>query len=105
MAAWGVLRNLREEVEAKARMLIIAIVLDAIAPVAFLMGKRASNPRIVGVRLGDVAVIVGLERFFLERSRGQGAGRLIPSSPYRALRPRVQGKSSPGCDGCEEDCA
>jgi len=70
---WGVLRHLRAEVEASAPVLVTAIVLDALALAAFLIVKGSSDPLIVGVSLGGIAVVFAFERFFLRRVRGQGS--------------------------------
>jgi amino acid transporter len=66
---WGVLRHLRHKVEVSPAVLVTAIVLDAVALAAFIIVKGTSDPLIVGVSLAGVALIFGLERFFLQRVR------------------------------------
>jgi len=64
---WGVLRHLREEVEAKAWILITAIVLDVIVLGAFLWVKFQSDMLVIWASaIGLVLVFLG-ERLFLRK--------------------------------------
>ncbi len=69
---WGVLRHLKEEVDANAGVLIAAIVLDAVALVAFIAIKGRVDPLIVGVSLGGIGLVFGFEYVFLRRTRRDG---------------------------------
>ena len=64
---WGVLRHLRKDVEAKAWILISAIVLDAVMLVAFLYAKLNSDPAVVYTGIGGVAAVFAFEALFLRR--------------------------------------
>lgn len=66
---WGVLRHLREDVGAKAWVLVSAIGLDVAALTAFLVIKGAADPRIVAVAIVSIAGIFAFERLFLSRRR------------------------------------
>ncbi len=66
---WGVLRHLREDVQAKAWVLMSAIAMDAAALVAFLIIKGAADPMIVVIAVAAIAAIFVFERFYLARRR------------------------------------
>lgn len=68
---WGVWRHLRDDVGARAWVLIVAMLLDALALVAFLVIKGGADPLIVGIAAGSIALIFGFERYYLARRRGQ----------------------------------
>lgn len=64
---WGILRHLRDDVNASAWVLVTAIVLDATVLVALLMIKASSDTTVVyAAAVGIVVVFVG-ERFFLRQ--------------------------------------
>lgn len=64
---WGVLRHLREEVEAKAWILITAIILDVIVLGAFLWVKWQSDMLVIWASaIGLLVVFLG-ERWFLRK--------------------------------------
>lgn len=64
---WGVLRHLREEVEAKVWILITAIILDVIVLGAFLWVKWQSDMLVIWASaIGLLVVFVG-ERWFLRK--------------------------------------
>ena len=67
---WGVLRHLREDVKAKAWVLVSAIVLDAAALVAFFIIKGGADPMIVIIAVVSIAAIFAFEKYFLARRRG-----------------------------------
>jgi amino acid transporter len=74
---WGVYRHLREDVGAKAPVLITAILLDAVALGAFLVMKGQSDPLIVVIALVGMVAIFAFEHFYLSKA-GDGddtAGR------------------------------
>jgi amino acid transporter len=66
---WGVLRHLHEDVGANRVVLGTAIALDVVVLGAFLVVKGSSDPLIVAVSLGSVAVVVAFEHFYLRRVR------------------------------------
>lgn len=64
---WGILRHLREEVNASAWVLVTAIVLDAAVLVALLMIKASSDITVVyAAAVGIVVVFIG-EKYFLRQ--------------------------------------
>jgi amino acid transporter len=67
---WGVLRYLREDVQANALILVIAIVLDIVVLGAFLQIKAKTDMLIIIVAVAGLALVFGGEWFFL-RSRPQ----------------------------------
>ncbi len=67
---WGVLRYLREEVQANALILVIAIVLDIVVLGAFLAIKAKTDILIIIVSLVVLVLVFAGEWFFL-RSRPQ----------------------------------
>jgi amino acid transporter len=67
---WGVLRYLREDVGARAWVLVTAIALDTIVLGAFVYAKAVSDPLVVGVAAVGMALIFGFEGWFLRRHRG-----------------------------------
>jgi len=70
---WGVFRHLREDVGARAWVLITAIVLDFIVLGAFLVLKANSDPAIIVIAAGAIATIVAFEKFYLGRRRQEDA--------------------------------
>lgn len=66
---WGVLRHLRQDVEARAWILVTAIVLDAGALIAFLVIKGAADPTIVGIAVAAITAIFGFEHYYLAQHR------------------------------------
>jgi amino acid transporter len=69
---WGVLRHLHQDVGANRVVLGTAIALDIVALGAFLIVKGSSDPLIVAVSLGSIAVVVAFEHFYLRRLRATG---------------------------------
>ena len=70
---WGVFRYLREDVGAKAWVLLSAIVLDGAALAAFLVIKGRADLTIVIIAVVSIAAIFAFERFFLSRHRSAKA--------------------------------
>lgn len=68
---WGVFRYLRQEVRAKAWILLTAIGFDIIILGAFLYIKAATDSLILFVALAMIALIIGGERVFLRLTTGQ----------------------------------
>lgn len=68
---WGVLRYLRDDVGAKAWVLVSAIVLDAAALAAFLVIKGRADLTIVVIALVAIAVIFAFEMFYLGKHRAK----------------------------------
>ncbi|MCB1093600.1 MAG: amino acid permease, partial [Verrucomicrobiae bacterium] len=66
---WGVLRHLREEVEAKTAILITAIVLDLLILGAFVWVKMQSDLLVIWASVIGLAVVFVGERFFLRSLR------------------------------------
>ncbi|MGM0982096.1 MAG: APC family permease [Pseudomonadota bacterium] len=64
---WGVLRHLRNEVDANPIVLIIAILLDAIVLAGFLWVKATTDPLVLIVASVVMLAILVAERFFLSR--------------------------------------
>jgi len=62
---WGVLRHLREDVEARAWVLVTALVLDAVVLGAFIWVKLRMDPIVVGISLAGLVGVFVAERFFL----------------------------------------
>jgi len=67
---WGVFRHLRNEVDANASVLVIAILLDVIVLVGFLWVKATTDPLVLIVALVVMAAILIAERLFLSRKGG-----------------------------------
>lgn len=63
---WGVLRHLRKDVEAKAAIVITAIVLDTVVLGAFLWVKGTSDILVVIVSAILMVLIFGAEHWFLK---------------------------------------
>jgi hypothetical protein len=66
---WGILRHVHEEVKASRLVLCIAIVLDAIALVAFIVVKGSIDPLIIVISLASIFVIAAFEKLYLQRIR------------------------------------
>jgi len=64
---WGVLRRLREKIEARAWLPIATIVLDAAILAAFTISKVQSDPLTVGVAAGLAAVIFAAQAWVVTR--------------------------------------
>lgn len=70
---YGVLRYLREDVGARAWVLIAAILFDLIALGAFLFIKASADPIIVVIAIGSMAAIFAFEALYLGRLRDKEA--------------------------------
>ncbi|GAB5457368.1 MAG: APC family permease [Henriciella sp.] len=70
---FGVLRYLREDVEARAWVLITAILFDFTALGAFLFIKASADPIIVVIAFGSMAAIFVFEAFYLSKIRATEA--------------------------------
>jgi len=68
---WGVFRNLREEIGARASILLAALAADAVVLIAFTWVKLESDPAIVGYAVGGIAVVFLAEWLFLKRNANQ----------------------------------
>lgn len=66
---WGVLRNLRGDVDAKAWVLVTAIGLDAAALLAFVIVKGAADPTIIVIAVVAITAIFVFEHYYLSRQR------------------------------------
>jgi amino acid transporter len=62
---WGVLRHLREEVDAKGWVLITALGLDAVVLAAFVWVKLRHDPVVVAISVGGLILVFVLEHVFL----------------------------------------
>lgn len=67
---WGVLRYLREDIEAKAWVPVVAIILDLLALGGFVWVKLNSDPFVIGVAIVTMIIIAIAEQIFLKRSVG-----------------------------------
>ena len=67
---WGVWRHLKTDVDAQAWVLATAIVLDALALVAFIVIKGGADPLIVVIAVSSIVAIFGFERYYLAQKRG-----------------------------------
>jgi hypothetical protein len=70
---WGVFKYLRTELNAKAWVLLTALILDAVVLGAFLYLKLTTDPLVVAVSLGGMALIFGAEWWFLRTGDERGA--------------------------------
>lgn len=70
---WGVLRHLREEINANATVLVIAILLDAVVLAGFLWVKATTDPLVLVVASVVMAAILLAERLFLSRNGGSSS--------------------------------
>jgi len=66
---WGVWRHLRDDVGARAWVLVTAIILDAVALIAFLVIKGGADPTIVAIAVVSIIAIFTFERFYLTQQR------------------------------------
>ena len=71
---WGVLRHTRQEVKAKAWVLLTAISLDVVILGAFLAVKAQSDPLVLGIAAVGLVLIFGGEWWFLRLRRGEEQG-------------------------------
>lgn len=70
---WGILRHIREEIEASSLILITAIILDLVVLGAFLLVKAQTDMRVIySAAIGLVVIFLG-ERLFL-RQQQEDAG-------------------------------
>jgi len=70
---WGVFRYLRAELNARAWVLLTALTLDAVVLGAFLYLKLTTDPLVVGVGVGSMALIFGLEAWFIRHREAQNS--------------------------------
>jgi amino acid transporter len=70
---WGVLRHLRADVEARAWILVAALILDAIVLGCFLVIKGGSDPLIAVIAIASILAIFGFEKYFLSKARSADA--------------------------------
>jgi len=66
---WGVYRHLREDVGARASVLLTAMMLDIVVLGAFLAMKSQSDPLIIVIALAGITVTFAFERFYLAKAR------------------------------------
>ena len=66
---WGVLRHLRQKVNANIYILVSAITLDVIVLVAFIWVKWTSDPLVIWASLIGMALIAAGEILFLRKKR------------------------------------
>lgn len=65
---WGVFRNLRNEIGAKASVLLAALVADAVVLAAFAVAKLKSDPAVVAYAVGGIAIVFLAEWLFLRNA-------------------------------------
>lgn len=80
---WGVIRYLREDVEANAWVPAIAIFLDLLALGGFVWVKLNSDPFVIGVAFATMIVIAIGEQIFLVRSAAARQAGHDESHPHR----------------------
>lgn len=66
---WGVLKHLRSDVNAKAWVLVTALVLDLVVLLCFLYIKGSSDLLIIIIALVSIVAIFGFEKYFLSAKR------------------------------------
>ena len=66
---WGVLKHLRDDVNARATILVAAIVLDILILVSLVVLKWQADPFIVLTAVIGIAVVFGFERWYLAGRR------------------------------------
>jgi amino acid transporter len=66
---WGIFRHLREDVGARAAILVSAIILDVLVLGAFLALKGANDPLVVVVAIAAIGAVLVFEHFYLRRVR------------------------------------
>lgn len=66
---WGVYRYLRDDVGAKAWILLSAMLLDVIVLGAFLMMKAGSDPMIIVIAFAGIAGFFAFEKYYLAQLR------------------------------------
>ncbi len=71
---WGVLRHLREDVQAQPAVLVAAMVLDVAALGAFVVVKWRSDPFVIGVALVGMVAVFVFEAWYLRTHRGGSGG-------------------------------
>ena len=62
---WGVYRSLRNEIAARAWILIAALAANGVILVAFMMSKLRSDPAVVAYAVIGIAVVFTAEWLFL----------------------------------------
>ncbi|MCB1844921.1 MAG: APC family permease [Halioglobus sp.] len=65
---WGVFRHLRQDVEAKAWILVTALVLDVVVLACFLLIKASADPLIVIIAVVSILLIFGFEKYYLSKA-------------------------------------
>ena len=68
---WGILKYLRDDVDAKAWVLVSAIILDALVLIAFLIIKGQSDPIIIIIAFVAIGLIFIFEKFYLGLRRDE----------------------------------
>ena len=66
---WGVFRSLREEIGARASMVLAALAADAVVLIAFTSAKLETDPAVVGYAVIGIAVVFAGEALYLKRER------------------------------------
>jgi amino acid transporter len=72
---WGVIRYLREDIEARAWVPATAIFLDLLALGGFVWVKLSTDPFVIGVAVVAMIVIAVAEQIFLKKSAGARQAR------------------------------
>jgi amino acid transporter len=80
---WGVFKHLRDDVGAKAPILLLAIAFDVVALTAFVSLKAMSDPFILVIAAIGLVAIYALEYFYLRKRRDEELGSEgHPSGPH-----------------------
>ncbi|SFT35118.1 amino acid/polyamine/organocation transporter, APC superfamily [Halomonas saccharevitans] len=88
---WGVFRHLREEVEAKPAILLVAIVLDMVVLTGFIWVKVITDPLVLLVAACAMVVILAAEYVFLSGRPAQDADHHAHSHDAKGNRSREDG--------------
>ena len=67
---WGVFRNLREEIGARASVLLTALAADAVVLAAFTAAKLRTDPAVVAYAVFGIGIVFLAEWIFLSRRGG-----------------------------------
>ena len=68
---WGVYRHLRQDVGARAWVVLTALVLDAVVLGAFAVVKAESDPTVLVVSAAGLALVFGSEWWFIRRATSE----------------------------------
>lgn len=79
---WGVLRNLKDDIDANPAILITAIIIDLLALGAFLVMKVQRDSLIIVIAFLGMAVIFTFEKFYLTKVRESNSEEMAHGSKH-----------------------